>query len=272
MRLVDGDFFIEAVKDLILTLNFNPDSLNGVKFSQENMSKKEFFVASLIEENRKIAQQEKRPLCQDCGTVQIFVKKGVKTTFSHSPHINVLIDEAVKQAYEYDGLRKSVVCDPFNRVNTKNNAPAFVQIEEIDGTEIEIYAMVKGGGSENVSKVFMLPPSQGREGVANAVFQTLKEAGGKGCPPYFVGVGVGSVFDEVGILAKKALLFQENEDLELYNLIKDKIKDLKYGILGFDGISAVKEIFIKKAPTHIAMMPVAVLLNCHSFRTQKVVI
>ena len=272
MRLIDGDSFIEIVKNLILTLNFNPDSLNRVKFSQPNMSKKELFIASLIEENKKIAMSEKRPLCQDCGTVQIFVKKGVKTTFSHSFDIKTLINEAVKLAYEYDGLRKSVVNDPFERINTRNNAPAFVQIEEIEGTEIEIYAMIKGGGSENVSKLFMLSPSMGRDGVANAVFTTLKEAGGKGCPPYFIGIGIGSVFDEVAFLAKKALLFQENEDFELYNIIKTKIKDLNFGILGFDGVSAVKEIFIKKAPTHIAMMPVAILLNCHSFRTQRIVI
>ncbi len=270
MRIIEGAHIIEGVRDLFIRLNYDPPSLEGVSFLEPGMGKDESDLANILNKNMDIASKEKRPLCQDCGIAQVFVKLGKCVSFSDAPKLQNLIEKGVEEAYDEGLLRKSTVKDPFDRVNEGRNLPAFIYFEECDGDTFEIYGIVKGGGSENVSSQQMLSPVEGREGVASFVFDTLKNAAGKGCPPYFAGVGVGGTFDTVSTLAKKALMEKRNDDPELMEMISTKIKDLDYGILGFPGISAVKSLYIKKAPTHIAMMPVAVALNCHSYRCGKV--
>ena len=270
MRIIEGLRIKDALKELFIKLNYSPDSLKDVVFADPAMEPFERKLAEIIDENCQKAKTEMRPLCQDCGVAQVFVKMGKNVTFSDAPSLDILINKGVEEAYAEGLLRKSTVVDPFERKNEGKNLPAFIHYELCDGDTFEIYAVAKGGGSENVSAQKMLVPAVGREGVAEFVFETLKNAGGKGCPPYFVGVGVGGTFDSVAALAKKALLEQVCEDDELLKMINGKVKDLGFGVLGFPGKSPVKKVFVKKAPTHIAMMPAAVALNCHSFRTGKV--
>lgn len=272
MRIIDGSDIIEAVKNLFIELNYQPESLKNISFNEEGMSSDEAELAKVLDTNMFKAKTELRPLCQDCGIAQVFIKKGKFVSYSDAPNLSALIDKGVELAYSEGLLRKSTVRDPFERVNEGKNLPAFIHLEECDGDIFELWAMVKGGGSENVSALKMIPPSEGRKGVAEFVFETLKSAAGKGCPPYFAGIGIGGSFDNVCLIAKKALLERSNEDGELYDLTMEKVKALDYGILGFPGISAVKALYIKKEPTHIAMMPVAVALNCHSFRSGKILL
>ena len=270
MRIIEGLRIKDAVKELFIKLNYSPDSLENVVFANPTMAHFESKLAEIIDENRIKAKAEMRPLCQDCGVAQVFIKMGKNVTFSDAPSLDILINKGVEEAYSEGLLRKSTVADPFERKNEGKNLPAFIHYELCDGDTFEIYGIAKGGGSENVSAQKMLVPAVGREGVADFVFETLKNAGGKGCPPYFVGVGIGGTFDSVAVLAKKALLEQVCEDKELLDIINEKIKGLNFGVLGFPGKSPVKAVFVKKAPTHIAMMPVAVVLNCHSFRTGRI--
>lgn len=270
MRIIEGLRIKDAVKELFIKLNYSPVSLENVVFADSGMDHFENQIAEIIDKNREMAKAEKRPLCQDCGIAQVFVKIGKNVTFSDAPSLEILINKGVEEAYSEGLLRKSTVADPFERKNEGKNLPAFIHYELCDGDTFEIYGIAKGGGSENVSAQKMLVPAAGREGVAEFVFETLKNAGGKGCPPYFVGVGVGGTFDSVATLAKKALLEQVCEDNELLEMIDEKIKNLGFGVLGFPGKCPVKAVYVKKAPTHIAMMPAAVALNCHSFRTGRV--
>jgi len=270
VRIIEGAHIIEEVKKLFIKLNYHPPSLEGISFLESTMEKDEADLANILNKNMDIASKENRPLCQDCGVAQVFIKIGKHVSFSDSSKLQYLIEKGVEDAYDEGLLRKSTVKDPFERVNEGKNLPVFTYLEECEGDIFEIYGIVKGGGSENVSSLKMLSPSEGREGVASFVFETLKNAAGKGCPPYFAGIGIGGTFDTVSILAKKALMESSNEDTELMEMINEKIKELDYGILGFPGVSAVKALYIKKSPTHIAMMPVAVALNCHSYRCGKI--
>lgn len=270
MKIVDGAHIIEAVKELFIKLNYKPPSLENISFLNEGMSNDESVLASILDENMKIAENELRPLCQDCGVAQVFIKKGKFVTYDCAPELSDLINKGVELAYSEGLLRKSTVTDPFERHNVGKNLPAFIHLEETDGDIFEITGMVKGGGSENVSALKMISPAEGREGVTNFVFETLKSAAGKGCPPYFAGIGIGGTFDNIALIAKKALIERSNDDEKLSGMIAEKISELDFGILGFPGTQAVKEFYIKKEPTHIAMMPVAVALNCHSFRYGKI--
>lgn len=266
MRIVDGEAIVSALERLLREINTDPPSLRGVTFCDPALTGVERELACILDENLRIAREEQRPLCQDCGMVHIYIRKGKFATFSGASTIQPLIDEAVRRAYKDGGLRLSMVADPFARTNTGDNTPALVHIEEIDGADLELTVMVKGGGSENVSRVAMLAPSAGRAGVADLVLSTLHDAGGAGCPPYIVGVGVGGSFDTVALRAKEALLFDSDDDPELRELITARLPELGYGILGFPGVKPVSAVRVRKAATHISMLPVAVLLNCHSFR------
>lgn len=272
MRIIEGSNIIESVKRLFIELNYNPETLRDVSFKDPKMGRSELQLAEIIDENMIKAKSESRPLCQDCGVAALFVKIGKFVSFSDAPTLDVLLNRGVELAYRDGLLRKSTVRDPFERVNEGKNLPAFIYYDFCDGDRFEIYGLVKGGGSENVSNLKMLTPSSGRNGVADFVFETLKNAKGKGCPPYFVGVGVGGTFDSVAVLAKKALAEQCCEDGLLVDIINEKLQGLDFGVLGFPGVCPVKSLYVKKAPTHIATLPVAVDLNCHSFRGGKVVL
>ncbi|MCK5807701.1 fumarate hydratase [bacterium] len=270
MKLIDGHNIVSRVSTLFKQLNVAPPSLEKISFIQPDMDDYEKSLAEVLDENMRIAASEGRPLCQDCGVAQLFVRKGRHVDFTDGYTLTALLEEGVKQAYGEGFLRKSTVDSPFERNNPGTNLPAFIHFEECDGDELTIYGMVKGGGSENVSALTMLSPAAGREGVADFIIETIRSAGGKGCPPYFVGIGVGATFDTVAIEAKKSLLTQEVSDDQLKELIEEKAQSLDFGVLGFPGKHPIKDIFIRTAPTHIAMLPVAVSLNCHSYRCGKI--
>ncbi len=265
---MNGDFVVDNIRELFVRLNFNPPSLkdDGVSFSEGGVSDMESEILSIMDENVEIAGKGSRPLCQDCGAAHVSIKKGKHVTFSNAASLNSLVNEGVRQAYSGKNLRKSIVSDPFSRKNTGDNTPVFIDYEETDGDVFEISGMVKGGGSDNVSAVKMLRPSEGREGVANFVAGVLSDARGSGCPPYFAGIGVGATFSHVTKLAAKALMQKSCDDKKLEDMISDRVEKLDFGVQGVPGSTGLKAVFIKKAPTHIAMLPVSVMLNCHSYR------
>ncbi len=266
MRVIDGSDITRAVRDLFVSLGTAPVSLEGVVFSAPGLVEPEQTIAKILDENRELARREKRPLCQDCGVAQVFIKKGTHVAFTGAGTLESLVNEGVRRAWQEGSYRSSVVVHPFERINTGDNTPAVIHIEEVDGADLTVYGMMKGGGTENVSILKMLPPAASRSECAGMVLETLENAGGAGCPPYFVGVGVGGTFDSAPLLAKKALVERRRDDEQLAVLIEERVKELSYGMLGFPGTKAVHAVYTAVAPTHIAMLPLAVTVSCHSFR------
>ncbi len=227
-------------------------------------------ILDRIIENFHIAELEHQPICQDTGMACIFLKIGQDVHICGD--LNDAVNEGVRLGYREGFLRKSVVADPLNRVNTGDNTPAVVYTELIPGDKIEITVAPKGFGSENMSAIKMLRPSDGLEGVKEFVVRTVEEAGPNPCPPVVVGVGIGGTFDRAALLAKKALLRDvdvSNPDPYYAKLEKDlleQINALGIGPQGFGGRTTALAVNIETFPTHIAGLPVAVNINCHVTR------
>lgn len=239
--------------------------------SENNSDAKQ--ALGLILKNAKMAYERKMPLCQDTGQVLVFVKIGSECLV---PNLNQLINNAVSKAYKENFYRKSIVKDAlFERVNTKTNTPCVIYTEIVEGNEIEIELLLKGAGCENVSAVEMLSPTASEEEIVDYVSSVIKKAGSKGCPPYFLGVGIGGTIDYAGFLSKKALLLEGDID-ENHKRVSSKIKNavnaLNIGVAGLSGDSTVLDVKLLTDFTHIANMPVAVTVNCHSSRHSKCVI
>jgi fumarate hydratase subunit alpha len=193
--------------------------------------------------------------------------------------LNIAVEEGVRQGYEAGYLRKSIVSQPFSaRVNTKDNTPAIIHLEMVRGDRLKITVMPKGGGSENMSRLAMLTPAMGRKGVIDFVVKSVDEAGSNPCPPVIVGVGIGGTADKATILAKKALLRrvgEPNPDPEMADLereILESVNGLGIGPQGFGGRTTALAVHAEVFPTHIAMMPVAVNLNCHAARHKEAIL
>ena len=233
-------------------------------------------ILERIVENYRIADSRPQPICQDTGVACVFLKIGQDVHVSGS--IEDAVNEGVRQGYTEGYLRKSVVRDPLDRVNTGDNTPAMIYYELIPGDKLEITVAPKGFGSENMSQIKMLKPSDGLEGVKNFVVKVVEEAGPNPCPPIVVGVGVGGTFDKAAYLAKKALMRsvdQRNEDpfyAQLEEELLEKINALGIGPQGFGGKTTALAVNIEKFPTHIAGLPVAVNINCHVTRHQTEVL
>lgn len=233
-------------------------------------------ILERIMENYQIAERENRPICQDTGLACVFV------TIGQDVHIvgNLAdaINEGVRQGYVEGYLRKSVVDDPVGRVNTGDNTPAMIYYDIVPGTKLEITVAPKGAGSENMSQIKMLKPSDGLQGIKDFILQVVEDAGPNPCPPIVVGVGVGGTFDKAAFLAKKALIRPTDQrnpvpfwaDLEMEML--QEINRLGIGPQGFGGKTTALCVNIEQFPTHIAMLPVAVNINCHVTRHAKEVI
>lgn len=222
----------------------------------------------LILKNAKLAKEKKMPLCQDTGQVLVFIRGQ-----NIPSNIKELIDDTVEKAYEENFFRKSVVKDAlFERQNTKTNTPCIIYTEITDDEDIEIELLIKGGGSENVCSLQMMSPTSTEEDIINYVTSTVKDAGSKACPPYFLGIGIGGTMDYAALLSKKALLLDNNIDEDHHNLaekIKESVNSLEIGAAGYGGASTVLDVKIMSDFTHIACMPVAVTINCHSSRHLK---
>lgn len=227
-------------------------------------------ILERITENYQIAEAQQQPICQDTGMVCVFLKIGQDVHITGD--LTEAVNEGVRRGYEEGFLRKSVVGDPLDRVNTRDNTPAIIYCELVPGEQIEITVAPKGFGSENMSQIKMLRPSDGLQGVKNFVLKVVEDAGPNPCPPIVVGVGIGGTFDKAAFLAKKALLRPvdvPNDNsfyADLERELLEKINELGIGPQGFGGKTTALAVNIETFPTHIAGLPVAVNINCHVTR------
>ena len=227
-------------------------------------------ILGRIVENFEIADMENQPVCQDTGVACVFLKIGQDVHIEGN--LEEAVHEGVRQGYRDGYLRKSVVRDPLDRVNTGDNTPAFLYYELVPGDRVEITVAPKGFGSENMSRIKMLRPSDGVQGVKDFVVQTVEEAGPNPCPPIVVGVGIGGTFDKAALLAKRALLRPVNEPNgnpfyeALERELLERINGLGIGPQGLGGRTTALAVNIETMPTHIAGLPVAVNINCHVTR------
>ena len=231
-------------------------------------------VLNQLNENLSIAASDMIPICQDTGMAVIFINVGQEVHFTGGD-ITDAINEGVREGYVEGYLRKSVVSDPLIRENTKDNTPAVIHYSIVSGDKVEVTVAPKGFGSENMSRVFMLKPADGIEGVKNAILTAVKDAGPNACPPMVVGVGIGGTFEKCAILAKKALTrnLEEKSDIEyvrnLESEMLEKINKLGIGPGGLGGTQTALAVNIETYPTHIAGLPVAVNICCHVNRHVK---
>lgn len=279
MREIKSEKITEVVRKLCIEANCHlPDDVKRCILSarEKETWKGASEILDRIVENYEIADNENVPICQDTGAACVFVSIGQDVHVSGN--ITDAINEGVRQGYADGYLRKSIVKDPLDRVNTGDNTPAMIYYDITDGDKIEITVAPKGFGSENMSRVAMLRPSDGVEGVKEFVINTVREAGPNPCPPIVVGVGIGGTFDKAAYLAKKALLRcadESNADAfyaELEEELLEKINALGIGPQGLGGRTTALAVNIETFPTHIAGLPVAVNINCHVTRHKTEVI
>ncbi|SNS29023.1 fumarate hydratase subunit alpha [Anaerovirgula multivorans] len=228
-------------------------------------------ILDVLMENADIAKNEARPMCQDTGMAVVFLEIGQEVHVVGGS-LEDAINEGVRRGYTEGYLRKSVVDDPIERINTKDNTPAIIYYDIIPGDTFKVTVAPKGFGSENMSQIKMLKPSDGIEGVKDFVLKVVKEAGPNPCPPIVVGIGIGGTFDKAAFLAKKALLRSTNERnskpfyAELEKELLGTINDLGIGPQGFGGRTTALAVNVETYGTHIAGLPVAVNINCHATR------
>lgn len=273
MRTIQAEAITSAVRDLCIEANCNLPA--DVRNAIEKSYKEETFetaeaVLDKIMENYCIASEEQVPICQDTGLACVFLDIGQEVLIEGD--IKEAVNEGVKQGYSEGFLRKSCVKDPLRRVNTGDNTPAMMYFDIVPGDKIKITVAPKGFGSENMSRIKMLKPAEGIEGVKEFILHTVEEAGPNPCPPIVVGIGLGGTFDKAALLAKKALLRPlnlRNSDsfyMELEEEMLDKINRLGIGPQGFGGKTTALAVNIETMPTHIAGLPCAVNINCHVTR------
>jgi fumarate hydratase subunit alpha len=281
MREIEARLITETVARLFCEANFylTEDVLGAIKTAaQEEESPVAKEVLEQVLKNAQIAADEKIPLCQDCGAAVVFVELG-QDMHIVGGDFEKAINEGVKQAYQQGYLRKSMVKQPFSsRNNTGDNTPAIIYTDIVPGDRIKITAVPKGGGAENMSRLVMLTPSAGRQGIIDAVVKAVAEAGSNPCPPVVVGVGIGGTAEKTLLLAKKALLRtigEHHPDAEVADLEKvlcEKINNLGIGPMGYGGRTTALAVNVEVFPAHIASLPVAVNLNCHSLRHKEAII
>ncbi|OGP15131.1 MAG: fumarate hydratase [Deltaproteobacteria bacterium GWA2_55_10] len=268
----------QKVRDLCISAacNLEPDVANAIKaaFRKEESELGREVLGQIIE-NFEIADTESLPMCQDTGISVFFVEVGREVSLDGS--LVDAINEGVRQGYKEGYLRKSV-CHPLKRLNTGDNTPAIIHTSIVEGGKLKIKIAPKGAGSENMSRLKMLKPAEGIEGIKGFVVETIKDAGGNPCPPIVVGVGIGGSFEMCAILAKKSLLRAigtPNPDADLNKLegeLLDQINNLGIGPMGFGGRTTALAVHVEAHPCHIASLPVAVNIQCHAGRHKEVVI
>ena len=225
-------------------------------------------ILNQLEENLRIAGEDMIPICQDTGMAVVFLKAGQEVHFTGGS-LTEAVNEGVRQGYTEGFLRKSVVQDPIERVNTGDNTPAILHYEIVEGDSVEITVAPKGFGSENMSRVFMLKPADGIEGVKEAILTAVRDAGPNACPPMVVGVGIGGTFEKCALMAKHALTRDLSEEApvpyvrELEKEMLERINGLGIGPGGLGGRITAFAVNIETYPTHIAGLPVAVNICCH---------
>lgn len=280
MREINVKLIEETIKRLCIEANYYigediKDALNRSSIKEDYPLAKD--ILKDIIKNEKIARDERVPICQDTGMACIFLEIGQDVHITGGD-LEDSINEGVRRGYEEGYLRKSVVKDPIDRINTKDNTPAVIYYEIVKGSNIKIKLAPKGFGSENMSKIGMLKPSDGIDGVKKFILDTVKEAGPNPCPPMVIGVGIGGTFDKAAYLAKKALLkpIDYINESEYYKALEEEllkeINSLGIGPQGFGGLTTALGINILTYPTHIAGLPVAVNISCHATRHKEAVL
>ena len=271
MREVNVSIITDNIKEMCIEANhFLTDDMknvfeNAVKNEESALGKQ---VLRQLEENLKVAGEDMIPICQDTGMAVVFINVGQDVHLTGGD-ITDAINEGVRRGYVDGYLRKSVVKDPIYRENTKDNTPAVIHFNIVPGDKVDITVAPKGFGSENMSRVFMLKPADGIEGVKEAILTAVKDAGPNACPPMVVGVGIGGTFEKCAYLAKKALTRDLNEESpveyvrDLEKEMLEKINKLGIGPGGLGGTQTALAINIETYPTHIAGLPVAVNICCH---------
>lgn len=281
MREIDCKKVTETVSNLFqeACLYLPEDVLTAIKQAKQN---EESLVCQdvldRILENTKVAAEEKTPLCQDCGAAVVFLELGQEVHITGGDLYSA-INEGVRQGYDKGYLRKSMVRQPFSaRANTKDNTPAIIHTDIAPGDKLKIIAMPKGGGAENMTRLAMLTPAQGHQGVIDFVVKAVDEAGSNPCPPVIVGVGIGGTPEKTLMLAKKALLREAgkpNPDAEVAELEREllkRINNLGIGAMGYGGRATALAVNVEVFPAHIASFPVAVNLLCHSARHKEAIL
>ena len=279
MRKIEAKEITQTVSQLFKEANFFlPDdvlaSLKKAKEAEESPVGRD--VLDRILENADIAAKEQMPLCQDCGVAVVLLELG-QEVYVTGGDLYAAVNDGVRQAYDEGYLRKSMVQQPQSaRVNTKDNTPAVIYTDVVPGDKLKITVLPKGGGAENMTRLAMLTPSRGRQGIID--FVAVDEAGSNPCPPVIVGVGIGGTAEKTLMLAKRALLRKvgepnpDGEVAELEQEILKRINNLGIGPMGYGGRVTALAVHIEVFPSHIASMPVAVNLNCHSARHKEAIL
>ncbi|HHW07415.1 MAG TPA: fumarate hydratase [Clostridia bacterium] len=281
MREISYSEVVEAVAQLCKKANYHlgEDVLQSLKQAlEQEISETGKQVLEQIVANAAIAGNNEVPMCQDTGVAVVFLEVGQDVHVTGGD-LNEAVNEGVAKGYVEGYLRKSMVSDPFGkRINTKNNTPAIIHTKIVPGDKLTITVAPKGGGSENMSSIKMLPPSAGRQGIIDFVVETVKNAGPNPCPPIVVGVGIGGNFEKAALLAKEALLrplgspHPDAEVAQLETELLDRINRLGIGPQGFGGRITALAVHVNTFPCHIASLPVAVNINCHAARHKSITI
>ena len=281
MKEIEAKEIAKAVAQLCQQANFElgEDVLQAIseaRKKEESPLAKD--ILDKLIENAQIARKERLPLCQDCGTAVVFLEIGQDVHITGGD-LNAAVAEGVCQGYTQGYLRKSIVSQPFSsRINTGDNTPPVIHTEIVPGDQFKVTVMPKGSGAENMSRLAMLKPGAGSQGIVDLVVRTVSEAGGNPCPPLIIGLGIGGTAEKAMLLAKEALLRkigEPNPDPEVAALEKGilaEVNALGIGPLGLGGTITALAVQAMVAPTHIASLPVAINLQCHSARHREVVL
>ena len=271
IRTVQTEMITETIKKMCIEANYSLSS-DMVKAMRKAEEKEESVLGKQIlaqlQDNLEIAASDMIPICQDTGMAVVFLEVGQDVHFEGGS-LEDAVNEGVRRGYTEGFLRKSVVGDPILRENTKDNTPAVIHTRIVEGDRVKITVALKGFGSENMSRVFMLKPAEGLEGVKNAILTAVKDAGPNACPPLVVGVGIGGTFEKCALMAKKALTREVGKHSDIPYVRKleeemlEKINCLGIGPGGLGGTVTALAVNVNTYPTHIAGLPVAVNICCH---------
>ncbi len=279
MRQVSTQRIIDEVRDLAIRANYElgDDVLqaftDALAYEESPVARD---ILGQLMENAAIAREERTPICQDTGVAVVFVELGQEVS-SVDGDLKTALEEGIRQGYKDGFLRKSV-CHPFTRENTGDNTPIIIHFDVVPGDRLRVWVVPKGGGSENMSQLFMLPPSAGWAGIKEKVVKTVKEAGPNPCPPIMLGVGIGGNFEKAALMAKKALLRplgSKNQDPGLAEKEKELLTEINKSGIGPQGLGGRVTSFavhILMMPCHIASLPLAVNIQCHASRHLEVVL
>lgn len=279
MQVINRNTVVQSVEKMILDANVNLDLKMVIRLKLAMENEKSSIAKSVLNEiieNQDIARNENIPMCQDTGVAVFFVEIGNEVFLNFN--IEDAINEAVRNAYIKGYLRKSVVRHPLKRENTLDNTPAIIHIVQAMNDYLVIKMAAKGAGSENMSAMKMLTPSEGKQGIIDFVLKTIKDAGGRACPPIIVGLGIGGNFEKVTELAKSAIFrdlddHSDNEiDAQLEKELYQKINELGVGPMGLKGETTCIAVKVNSYPCHIASLPVAVNIQCHAARHKEIVL